>query len=146
MLGSIEQALSYDPIFVGSWPVTIDMREGAHSGEGQYAESKTTAPAANLSRFGVLILESGLCIFNSGAASWSAMMYRIFGRLLGTGYAGIISKFDALEVVSCRGDSGTELRSGAMLAAPEINRMGVCGVSAGRCGARSGMIDVRLGE
>ncbi len=32
-----------------------------------------------MSRLGVLIWDLGLCIFNRGAASWSAMMKRMFG-------------------------------------------------------------------
>jgi len=36
------------------------MREGAHSGEGQWAESNTTASAASAFKRGVLIWESGL--------------------------------------------------------------------------------------
>ena len=59
---------------VGSWPETMDIRDGAQRGEGQYAESKSTAPSARASRLGVLIWDLGLCIFSSGAASWSAMM------------------------------------------------------------------------
>jgi len=64
---------------VGSCPDTIDIREGAHSGEGQYAESKTTAPAAKASMFGVLIWEAGLWILRRGAASWSAIIYMMLG-------------------------------------------------------------------
>jgi hypothetical protein len=49
--------------------VIMDIREGAHRGEGQYAESKTTEPDTRASRFGVLILDSGLCILSIGAVS-----------------------------------------------------------------------------
>lgn len=54
---------------MGSWPEIMLMREGAQSGEGQYAESNCTAFAASLSRLGVWICESGLYIFSNGAES-----------------------------------------------------------------------------
>lgn len=49
-------------------------REGAHSGELQYAESKTTPSLAKRSKLGVLIGEFLSCRDSSGAAIWSAMM------------------------------------------------------------------------
>lgn len=73
-------ALSYPPIFDGNCPVTMLNREGAHSGELQYADSKTTPSDANRSRLGVLIAESLLYIFSKGADIWSAIIYRMFGR------------------------------------------------------------------
>ena len=90
--------------------MTMDIREGAHKGEGQYAESKITEPAAKASRLGVLIWELALCIFSRGAASWSAMMYRIFSCLPdGDTCAGA-----AMVGVFGLGENGTELMSGAM--------------------------------
>lgn len=58
----------------GSWPLTMTNREGAHSGELQYAELKTTPPSARRSRLGVLMGEFLSCRDNKGAAIWSAMM------------------------------------------------------------------------
>ena len=76
-------ALSNAPIFMGNKPVIMLILEGAHSGDGQYAESNLTDRAARASRFGVKICESALYILSKGAASWSAMMYKMFGRLTG---------------------------------------------------------------
>lgn len=64
----------------GSWPVTMVKREGAHSGELQYADSNTTPSLARASRFGVWITDLSLYMCSMGAAIWSAMMYRMLGR------------------------------------------------------------------
>jgi hypothetical protein len=47
------QALSYTAISEGIWPVSIEAREGPHSGALQYALAKTVDLAARLSRWGV---------------------------------------------------------------------------------------------
>jgi hypothetical protein len=61
------EALSHAPIFVGSRPVTREEREGAQSGEAQYAEVKTADLAAKASMWGVFIGEDSLWMRRSGA-------------------------------------------------------------------------------
>jgi hypothetical protein len=48
----ISAALSYTPVRDGSRPVSSDARDGAHSGEAQYAASNTAPSRARAARFG----------------------------------------------------------------------------------------------
>lgn len=52
MVAGKSEALSKAPVRDGSMPVIIEAREGAHSGELQYARSKITPPSASASMFG----------------------------------------------------------------------------------------------
>ena len=66
----------------GSCPLTRLKREGAHSGLLQYAESKVTPCAASADRCGICTTDAGSCKGSKGAAIWSAMMNRMWGRLV----------------------------------------------------------------
>ena len=75
--------------------------EGAQRGELQYALEKTTPVLASSSRFGVLMTESGLFILRSGAAIWSAIMYKILGFFGASVPALLAAKFLAFSKSVC---------------------------------------------
>lgn len=118
------------------------MRDGAQSGEGQYAESNWTDLAARASRLGVLIWESGLYIFRRGADIWSAMMYRMFGcfspelspgagpskmGLVPLPFAWPFLVKEGISALAPFGDEGREFKSGAIISAASENRYRQCG-------------------
>jgi len=74
-------ALSYAPIADDMRPVSMDARDGAHTGLLQYALTKVTPWSARRLRFGVRTCDLPY-IGSTLAVSWSAWMTRMLGRVV----------------------------------------------------------------